>query len=227
LSNKISTLNEKSLHAGLKEWYQQKGDCLEVDIDGFIIDIVRGDNLIEIQTKNFSAIKRKLKELVNDREVRLVYPVAEKKWLVKIPENDGKPLSRRKSPKKGIAVDIFRELVSFPELVCCPRFTVELLFIHEEEIREYTKTAKWHRKGYVTRERRLLRVVDRQVLKDQYDFYRFIPDTLGDTFTTAELALAVSRSRRFAQQMAYCLRKMGCLTTTGKRGNAVIYKRVS
>jgi hypothetical protein len=32
--------------------------------------------------------------------------------------------------------------------------------------------------------------------------------------------------RRLAQQMAYCLRAMGVLETTGKRGNAIVHRRV-
>ena len=38
-SNHISTLNEKPLHAGLKEWYARPGDRIEVPVDGFLIDI--------------------------------------------------------------------------------------------------------------------------------------------------------------------------------------------
>ena len=60
-SHQISTLNEKSLHAALKEWYARRGDRLEVSVDGFLVDIVRPrrgkrarDLLVEIQTGNFA-----------------------------------------------------------------------------------------------------------------------------------------------------------------------------
>jgi hypothetical protein len=33
-------------------------DRFEVPVDGFVIDIVRDDLLIEIQTRNFSSLKR-------------------------------------------------------------------------------------------------------------------------------------------------------------------------
>jgi len=32
----------------LKQWYARPGDQLEVELDGFIVDIVRGEQLIEI-----------------------------------------------------------------------------------------------------------------------------------------------------------------------------------
>ncbi len=56
----IGLLNEKPLHASLKEWYAQPGDQFEVPVDGFVIDIVRDDLLLEIQTGSFASIKSKL-----------------------------------------------------------------------------------------------------------------------------------------------------------------------
>ncbi len=55
---KIGTLGEKSIHSSLKKWYSKPGDKFEVPFDGFIIDIVRGKLLIEIQTGNFSSFWR-------------------------------------------------------------------------------------------------------------------------------------------------------------------------
>ena len=37
----IGLLNEKPLHASLKQWYARPGDRFEVPVDGFVIDIVR------------------------------------------------------------------------------------------------------------------------------------------------------------------------------------------
>ena len=53
----IGLLNEKPLHASLKEWCAQPGDQFEVAVDGFVIDIVRDDLLLEIQTGNLASIK--------------------------------------------------------------------------------------------------------------------------------------------------------------------------
>ena len=43
----IGVLNERSLHASLKEWYAEPGDATEVKVDGYVIDLVRGERLIE------------------------------------------------------------------------------------------------------------------------------------------------------------------------------------
>ena len=80
----IGLLNEKPLHASLKEWYAQPGDRFEVPLDGYIIDIVRDDLLVEIQTANLGSIKAKLDDLVRSHRIRLVYPQAQEKRIVKL-----------------------------------------------------------------------------------------------------------------------------------------------
>jgi hypothetical protein len=47
---------------------------------------------------------------------------------------------------------------------------------------------------------------------------------LPEAFTTADLALQTGLSQRTAQQMAYCLRKVGAIDGVGKVGNAVTYR---
>ena len=76
MSNGVGLLNEKPLHASLKAWYAQPGDRFEVQVDGSVIDIVRDELLVEIQTRSFSALKRKLEKLVISHPVRLVFPIA-------------------------------------------------------------------------------------------------------------------------------------------------------
>ena len=131
----IGTMGEKSLHAELKEWYSRPGDRLEVQVDGYLVDIRRGRRLIEIQTGNFSAMKRKLAELIRRRRLSLVYPVAVDKWLVRVAADGRTSLGRRKSPKHGSVYDLFGELVSVPEMVAEPNFSVEVLLIQVEEVR--------------------------------------------------------------------------------------------
>ena len=46
------------------------GDRTEQPVDGYVADLVRGDELIEIQTRNFGALKRKLSALLQNHAVR-------------------------------------------------------------------------------------------------------------------------------------------------------------
>lgn len=224
-SNRISTWNEGPLHAALKAWYAQPGDALEATVDGYIIDIVQGDLLIEIQTQGFAAMKQKLSALTTSHPVRLVYPIAREKWIVRLDEDRARETSRRKSPKRGDVVQLFDELVRFPRLLAHPNFSLEVAFIQEEEVRYHDPRRRWRRHGWSTHERRLLKVVEQRRFDKPGDFRDTIPASLKGPFTTADLAAAIPGGHRLAGRMAYCLREMGVLDPTGKRGNAILYAR--
>ena len=220
----IGTLRERPLHADLKDWYSRSGDQVEVPIDGFVIDLVRDDQLIEIQTRSFSSMKRKVSVLMDrGHRIRIVHPIALNRWIVKVDE-DGEVVGRRLSPKHGAPSDVFTELVSFPEMMRKPGFELEIAFTEEEEVRRPDPGRSWRRKGWTVVERRLLEVKDWQRFEDVSDLIGLLPTGLPDVFTTAELAEGLGRPRRTAQQMAYCLRKMGAIKFVGKRGNAMEYR---
>jgi len=215
--------NNDDLHRALIAWYAQPGDLFEVPVDDYIIDIVRGDLLIEIQTKNFNALKLKLNNLTKKHHVRLVYPIPFEKQIIRLAEDGITQLSHRKSPKNGTFEQVFDELVSFPRLILKSGFSIELLLVREEEFRHYEGKRGWRRNGWVIDRRRLVQVVDQRLLETPDDLKALIPDTLKDPFTTLELAGAIKQSRRLAQRMVYCLRLMGCVKMVGKRGNAILY----
>jgi hypothetical protein len=219
----IGLLNEKPLHAALKEWYGRPDDRLEVPVDGYIIDILRGDLLIEIQTGNFSPLRKKLSDLVERHPVRLVYPITGEKWIVKAPRNKRGSMERRKSPKRGDILELFEELVSFPELLCHQNFSLDVLLIQEEEVRRYRGRRGWRRKEWVTQERRLLGVLQRRLVERPADIIAFLPTGLPRRFTTADIASALNRPLWVAQKMAYCLRKMGLIDLVGKRDRSNLY----
>lgn len=221
----IGTLNEKPLHAALKAWYAEPGDRLEVPLGGFVIDIVRDDLLIEIQTGTFSALKHKLPALLDAHPLRLVYPIPREKWIVKL-DADGAVIGRRRSPKRGMIADVAAQLVSFPALLDHANFTLDVLLTQEDELRQRDESRRaWRRRGWVIVERRLLDVVAQAQFSSTRDVLALLPEALPDPFTTADIAAGLGRPRRLAQQCAYCLRETGVITAVGKRGNAYLYRR--
>jgi hypothetical protein len=220
----IGTLREKPLHASLKRWYARPGDRVEVPMDGFVIDLVRDDLLIEIQTRGFASMKRKVASMLQaGHSLRIVHPVPTDRWIVKV-DDDGTILSRRRSPRHGAVSDVFAELVSFPELLMDPRLEIDVLLTTEEEYRRHAPGRAWRRKGWMVLERRLLEVTDSVLLGSNDDLLELLPGGLPDLFTTADLAEGLGRPRRAAQQMAYCLRQTGLIVPDGKQGNAVAYR---
>ena len=211
-------MTESSLHFAIKEWYTVPGDKLEAKVDEFLIDILRGKLLIEIQTKNFSAMKKKLSKLLLSNQVRLVYPIAKLKWIVHL-SRSGKVTRRRKSPKKGKLIDLFYELVHTPKLVNDKNFSLEVLLIEEEEIRCNDGKGSWRRRGVSIRDRKLLYVFDRIVFENSRDFLRFLPEEMDGCFTNKVLAQKLGVSVRLAQKITYCLNKMGAISIVGKKRN--------
>ena len=221
----IGLINEKPLHASLKQWYARPGDRFEVPVDGFVIDIVRDDLLIEIQTRNFAAINAKLCKLTRSYEVRLVYPVVQEKWIVRSAD-DGSMWVRRKSPKRGHLEDLFWELVSIPQLLSHPNFSLEVLMIRAEEVRRYDRKRKRRRKDWVVEGRRLVDVLDRRLFVEAADWLAFVPDGL-QSFTTKDLAATAATRRDLAQKMAYCLRQARMIELIGRQGRANMYRVAS
>jgi hypothetical protein len=219
----IGILNEKPLHAGLKQWYSEPGDRFEVAVDGFVIDIVRGDLLIEIQTGNFSAIRSKLTTLARSHRVRLVHPIVQEKWIVRPGTGGRGRVSRRKSPNRGRLEDLFRELVSIPHLLSHTSFSLEVLMTREEEVRRFEPARGWPRHGWVIETRRLLEVVDRRVFSAPADWRALVPPRL-DAFTASDLAAGNQTRTDLAQKMVYCLRHGHVIESIGRRGRANLYR---
>jgi len=218
--SRIGLLNEKPLHASLKQWYALPGDRFEVPVDGFVIDIVRDNVLLEIQTRHFGAIKSKLATLVCSHQVRLIYPIPQEKWIVQSP---GTGVStRRKSPKRGRVEDLFREAVGIPQMLAHRNFSLEVLLTREEETRRYDGRRRWRTKGWVTEERRLLDVVDRRLFETPGSWLALLPHQ-REPFTSRDLAEAIGIRVDLAQKMTYSLREAGLVQSLGKRGRATLY----
>ena len=218
----IGTLGERSLHSALKEWYALPGDQLEEKVDGFHIDIVRGSLLIEIQTTNFSSIKSKLNKLAEKRPVRLVFPIAQEKWIVRLAADGMMRLGRRKSSKKGNLYHLFGELVSIPDLIKSENFSLEVLLIQEEEVRCNDGTGSWRRKGLRIMDHYLIEILSQHIFNKPSDFKTLIPPELPEPYSTKELAEGIDQPRWLAQKIAYCLRHMGAIEVVGKKGNSLL-----
>jgi len=219
----IGTLTEKSLHAAIKDYLAQPGDQIETSLDGYVIDILRGDQLIEIQTRNFSAMKRKLNALLRaGHHVRVVHPLPVVKWIVRQTGN-GELIGRRKSPTQRRPVEVFRQLVYIPHLLPHPNLSVEVLLTHQEEIWRDDGQGSWRRKHWSLYDHRLLEVIGRAGFESADDYLGLIPGDLPRPFTNRELAHALKITPGLAGKMTYTLRAAGWLTEVGKRGRALLF----
>jgi hypothetical protein len=233
MTRRIGTLGEKSLHAALKAWYAQPGDWLEWRVEGgYVVDIFRpstdsaADEYIEIQTRSLVKLKPKLVFLLERGPVRLVYPIAQERHIVRIAA-DGEILSRRKSPKHGTIFHLFPEMVSLAALVPHPNFVLDVPLIAEEEFWLDDGRGSWRRKHWSIYDRQLVDVCETVSLCAPADYAALLPGQLPDVFDTQELSRALGMSRSLAQKMTYCLREMAVLEVAGRRSRATLYRRIS
>jgi hypothetical protein len=224
----IGMLREGPLHAAVKALLAQPGDRLEVPVGRFVIDLVRADGeLVEVQTGGFAALGPKFDALLDEHRMRLVHPVAAERRIVRV-DAHGEVLSARRSPKRGVALDIFDRLVSFPALLTHPHLTLEVLLLSEDHIRAPAPVrVPRRRRTSDPGERRLVDVLGRIELTGPEDLVGLLPALPSEPFTTRELAGSVGCRLLLAQRIVYCLRAIGVLEAAGKRGRAPLYRQTA
>jgi len=220
----ITTFNEQALHRQLKEWLYQPGDEIEAPVNGYFADLRRENLLIEVQTKNFGAIRNKLNDLLTEFTIQLVFPIPQRKWICTY-DTSGNLLRRRKSPKQGQLLHLFDELIRFPQLILNQGFSLRTLLIEMEEHRCDDGRGSWRRKGQSIINRQLLTVQEDHLFHQNQDFLTLLPRQLREPFSNKDLADAYGISARQSQRIAYCLHKMNVLQRIGKKGNAYLYQK--
>jgi len=193
-----------------------------VPIKPFVIDIVRprpeGDLLIEIQTRSFASMGKKLDHVLSEYEVVLVHPIAIRTTLHK---GDAKP---RKSPVRGSIYGIFDELVSVPTLLDHPNFSLEIVLVNIDKIQKADPKLRRRRGGWRTTDRRLTEIVGVERYSSVMELCELLPPGLPDNFTTADIAELGNVSREVAQKMAYCFRAAGVFELIDRKKAGYIYK---
>ena len=197
----IGTLSEKALHAALKSYYEPDFESREVKVGGFVADIVGENGIIEIQTRGFDRLSRKLDVFLEAARVTVVYPVVPKRGLCWVDPETGEIFEKRKSPKKGAAYDVFPEL-------------------YKKYLDGYGKQKKLR----ATRGERIPEALLGEVIcESRWDYLNLLPEDLPEPFTTKTLAKAMRRAQTQAQCAANVLYSMGVLERVGKEKNAYLY----
>jgi hypothetical protein len=213
----IGTLNEGSLHRGLKDWLAEPGDRFEVPLAGFVVDLVRGDLLIEIQTGSLGALGPKLDHLLDHHRIRVVHPIVVTRWLQ---VGEAKP---RRSPVRGGVWNVFDALVSLPTLLDHPGLELQIALVEVTEQRSATERVRRGRRGRVL-DRRLERVVDHHLFTGGAQLLALLPRDLPSPFTAADLARREGLPAALARRACYVLRHIGGITEVDRTRAGVRYR---
>lgn len=223
--NGIGTLSEKTVHSVLKNYLSPDDKYHEVRVNGFIADICTETNIIEIQTRSFDKLRRKLQAFLSQYPVTIVYPIPHVKYLRWINPQTGEISAPRKSPKRGTPYSIFPELYKIKNYLTMPNLKLTIIMLDLEEYRYLDGWSQDKKKGSSRCDRIPSHLYEEIHINRPSDYLFFVPDTLNETFTSKDYKKVSGLSLSNAQTALNILYFLGCVDRVGKQGNAYLYSR--
>ncbi|MCM1155694.1 MAG: hypothetical protein NC392_10100 [Roseburia sp.] len=220
----FGTLQEKTVHAVMKLYYEPDMDYHEVPIEGYIADIYTGSRIIEIQNGNFNRLRDKLKTFLPLYPVTVVLPIPHFRYLIYLDEETGTLSKKRKSPVTGSIYSAFPELYKIKDCLTHPHLSFAFPLIDMDEYRVLTGHKRGNRQKSSRYDRMPLALYDEIFIERYEDFVQIIPPELGEEFTAKEFAAAAHIHRDLAQITLHILYHMRLVDRPGKRGREYLYR---
>ena len=221
----IGTLSEKTVHSVLKNYYETNEQNHEVKIDGFVADICNGHEIIEIQTRSFDRLRKKLPVFLKHSPVTIVYPVPYLKWIHWVNPSTGEITAPRKSPKKGSPYSIFPELYRIKNLLTSPNLRIKIVMLNMEEYRFLDGWSEDKKKGSTRCDRIPTELIDEVYISKPDDYGLLIPESLSKEFTSIDYKKASGLSRKASGIAVHILNYVGSIEKIGNKGRAYLYTR--
>lgn len=221
----IGTLGEKTIHRGLKKYLEPDSAFHEIKVGNYFADICHGDEIVEIQTKQFNKLRDKLSVFLEDHRVKVVFPSFAAKWLLWIDPETGAVSKKRRSPAPGTAYRIFPELYRIKSFLNHPHLSFLILLLDMEEYRYLNGWSQDRKKGSVCQDRLPLSLVSEIAIDSPADYIKLIPLGLDGVFTSKDFASAAKMTLKKAQIAVNVLCYVGALAKTGKNGKMTLYEK--
>lgn len=219
----IGTLSEKTLHSVVKNYYEPHPENQEIKVGGYVADIVGENGIIEIQTRTFDKMRKKLTTFLEVCDVTVVYPVSGIKWILWIDKQTGEVTKKRKSTRKGIPQDIFFELYKIKPFLDNDRLHFKIPLLETEEYRYLDGWSKDRKKGSSKGDRIPVDILDEININKKEDFNKLMPASLPEIFTVKDFSEALKINDRYGWTALDVLTKVGVVKKAGKKGNANLY----
>ena len=224
-SSGIGTLGEKTLHAAIKYYVEPDPACHEVPYLGFVADVKHAAGVVEVQTRSFDRLRRKLAAFLEQGPVTLVCPLAHEKYLLWLDPDTGEVSSRRKSPKTGRPWHLLPELDRIRDLLDHPRLSLLILLLDVDEYRNLDGWSRDRKRGSTRREQLPLALREEIWLRQPADWQVMLPAGLPAEFTRQELMRRGPFSQRQASAALRVLQKLELCREAGKQGRAKLYRQ--
>ena len=223
--NGIGTLSEKTVHSVLKSYLSPNPKSHEVKISGFIADIFTGNEIIEIQTRSFDKLRRKLPAFLAVAPVTIAYPIPHIKWIRWVNPQTGEISPPRKSPKLGAPYSIFAELYKIKNFLTDSNLNLKIFMINIEEYRLLDGWSQDKKKGSTRSDRIPTELVEEITISKLEEYQFLIPESLTTEFSSKDFKKASRLPMHQAQTALHILHYVGAVNRIGKKGNSFIYTR--
>ena len=237
----IGTYSEKRLHKTLKNFFCPDTECHEVRIrpdgsiggtgesgkGGYIADIFRDGEIIEIQTGSFYSLKSKLGFYLEktDFKITVVHPIAAVKHLSWIDTEDGSIKSRRLSPKKGSVIDALPELYWVWNMLDSDRLKFCFPLLDVDEYRLLDGWSRDKKRGSNRFERIPNELID-IVYIDGGGAAELFPNGLPEEFTRSEFSKLTKFKGRKLYNVITLFCNLGLIEKGEKKGRSFVYRRL-
>ncbi len=180
-ADNIGTYNEKRFHRVFKRFVCEDAACYEVKVGRYVADVLCDGHITEIQTKRFSALKKKLEYYLSETDytVSVVKPLICKKRIIRANRETGEVMYTRSSPKKEGIADALCELYYLRDFLSNERLRVHLIYVEAEEYR-YSERVRYRKSGAYENDLFPTDIVSEQVLCGAEDYGQFLPDVLRE-----------------------------------------------
>ena len=192
----------------------------EKKIGPYFADLFNGEEICEIQTANFGALRKKLEYFLELYPVTLVYPIPAEKLLCWIDPESGE-ITARKSPRLRGIYDAAIELYKLREFIPHGHLTVCILLLAVDEYRG----AKDKRGRSAKINSSPTSVVASYTLREAQDYSILLPPQLPDEFVASEYYRHIHSRTRYSCYALKLCEHLGLVSKIGKRGRAVLYRR--
>ncbi len=224
--NGIGTYREKALHRILKNYIEPEPEKQEVRLKGFVADIYTGSEIKEVQTRNLSALKRKLDTFLKVAPVTIIHPVSVENYINWVDPESGSLKERRKSSKKGSIYTTVQELIYIKKYLKDPGLSFRFIFLKTEEYRlldGYGRQKKYH----ATKAERLpMELLYEASICERSDYRIFLPPGLPEEFTSMDYREGAKVSIDLSRAALNFLSAIGIIEKIGKRGRLFLYREI-
>lgn len=222
----IGVMQEHTLHRVLKFYYTMDVKNHEIQIGKMYADVILNEKIIEIQTKAFNALRKKLDIFLKDYHVTIIYPMALNKTIY-LNSQYGELLSCKKSPKHARPLEIMWELYKIKNYLLNDKLHFKILMLDIDEYR-LEQPKKWVReKGYIR---------ENQIPKYIHEIYEINkPTDFKDILKLYDLPQSFT-SKVFAKKCHLTIKKAGVALNVltylnvvkriGKEKNSYLYEIV-